>query len=76
MQARDAMTTSVATIAHEATVREAVKLKLQRGVSALPVLGLDGADDPIVITLQSAVRQPLTRINRSLLPDARVATRR
>ena len=37
---------------------------------------LDGADDLIVIALQSAVRQPLTRINRSLLPDARVATRR
>ena len=39
MQVRDAMTTSVATIGQEATVREAAKLMLQRGVSALPVLG-------------------------------------
>lgn len=39
MQARDAMTTSVATIRQEATVREAEKLMLQRRVSALPVLG-------------------------------------
>lgn len=39
MQARDGMTTSVATIGQEATVREAAKLMLQRGVSALPVLG-------------------------------------
>lgn len=39
MQVRDAMTTSVATIGQEATVREAAKLMLQRRVSALPVLG-------------------------------------
>ena len=41
-----------------------------------PTAPVGGADDLIVIALQSAVRQPLTRINRSLLPDARVATRR
>lgn len=38
MQARDVMTTRVATIGQEATVREAAKLMLERGVSALPVL--------------------------------------
>ena len=37
MQARDVMTTWVATIGQEATVREAAKLMLERGVSALPV---------------------------------------
>ena len=38
MQARDVMTTSVATIGQEGTVREAAKLMLERRVSALPVL--------------------------------------
>lgn len=38
MQAQDVMTTKVATIGAGATVREAAKLMLERGVSALPVL--------------------------------------
>ena len=42
MQARDVMTTSVATIGQDATVREAAKLMLGRGVSALPVLDQKG----------------------------------
>ncbi len=42
MQARDVMTTSVATIRQNATVREAAKLMLGRGVSALPVLDQKG----------------------------------
>ena len=42
MQARDVMTASVATIGHDATVRQAAKLMLERGVSALPVLDQKG----------------------------------
>ena len=42
MQARDVMTTSVATIRQDATVREAAKLMIGRGVSALPVLDQKG----------------------------------
>ena len=42
MQARDVMTTSVATIRKDATVREAAKLMIGRGVSALPVLDQKG----------------------------------
>ena len=38
MQARDVMTTAVATIRQEATVRDAARLMLERGISALPVL--------------------------------------
>lgn len=38
MQARDVMTTSVATIGLDGTIREAAKLMLERRVSALPVL--------------------------------------
>lgn len=38
MQAQDVMTTKVATIGAEATVRDAAKLMLERGVSALPVV--------------------------------------
>ena len=38
MQARDVMTTSVATIGQEGTVREAAKLMLERRISALPVV--------------------------------------
>jgi CBS domain-containing protein len=38
MQAQDVMTTKVATIGADATVRDAAKLMLERGVSALPVL--------------------------------------
>ncbi len=38
MQARDVMTTWVTTIGQDATVKEAAKLMLERGVSALPVL--------------------------------------
>jgi len=38
MQARDVMTVRVATVGEHATVREAAKLMLARGVSALPVL--------------------------------------
>jgi CBS domain-containing protein len=42
MQAQDVMTTVVATIPADATVREAAKLMLERGISALPVM--DGKD--------------------------------
>ncbi len=42
MQAQDVMTTKVATIGAGATVREAAKLMLERGVSALPVLDEKG----------------------------------
>jgi CBS domain-containing protein len=42
MQAKDVMTGSVATIGTGATVREAAKLMLERGVSALPVVDGDG----------------------------------
>ena len=42
MQAKDVMTTLVATIGHDATVRQAAKLMLKRGVSALPVLDQKG----------------------------------
>jgi len=42
MQARDVMTTSVATIRQDATVREAAKMMIGRGVSALPVLDQNG----------------------------------
>ena len=38
MQAQDVMTTCVATIDAGATVREAAKLMLERGISALPVM--------------------------------------
>lgn len=37
MQAKDVMTTAVATIGAGATVREAARLMIERGVSALPV---------------------------------------
>jgi CBS domain-containing protein len=42
MQARDVMTTGVATISTDSTVREAARAMLERRVSALPVL--DEAD--------------------------------
>lgn len=38
MQAQDVMTTVVATIPADATVQEAAKVMLQRGISALPVM--------------------------------------
>lgn len=38
MQAKDVMTASVVTIGADATVRDAAKLMLERGVSALPVV--------------------------------------
>jgi len=38
MQAQEVMTKQVAAIGADATVREAAKLMLERGVSALPVL--------------------------------------
>ena len=38
MQAQDVMTTVVATIPADATVQEAAKLMLERGISALPVM--------------------------------------
>lgn len=47
MQAQDVMTTVVATIPADATVREAAKLMLERRISALPVM--DGKDRVIGI---------------------------
>ena len=42
MQAQDVMTTEVASIRQDATVREAAKLMLARRVSALPVVDAKG----------------------------------
>jgi CBS domain-containing protein len=42
MQAKDVMSTAVASVAPEATVREAAQAMLARGVSALPVLDQNG----------------------------------
>jgi CBS domain-containing protein len=42
LQARDVMTTRVAAIGADATVREAARLMVERRVSALPVLGDQG----------------------------------
>jgi len=43
MRAKDVMSTNVTTIAPDATVREAARKLLERGVSALPVVKPDGA---------------------------------
>jgi len=42
MQAKDIMTTTVATVRPEATIREIAKLLLERRISAVPVVGPDG----------------------------------
>ena len=42
LQARDVMTTSIATIGRDMTIGEAARVMLERGVSALPVLNQKG----------------------------------
>ena len=42
MRAKDAMSDGVTSIAHDATVQEAVELLVNTGVSAMPVLDADG----------------------------------
>ena len=42
MRARDVMSNGISSLAHDATVQEAIELLVNTGVSAMPVLDQDG----------------------------------